>query len=65
MTGQGTTGQGRAGQQGTRVSSAIGVGVEVGQLLGYWLGADMFHALGRVLFKRQCWQNVMSYGSSQ
>ena len=26
--------------------------------------ADMFHALGRLIFKRQFWQNMMIYGTS-
>ena len=25
----------------------------------------MFHALGRFIFKRQCWQNMMIYGTSE
>ena len=27
--------------------------------------ADMFHALGRCIFKRQFWQNMMIYGTSE
>ena len=29
------------------------------------LEPDMFHALGRFIFKRQFWQNMMIYGTSE
>ena len=54
----------------TPVDVASGVGTII--KLGEGAGApppenypDMFHALGRFIFKRQFWQNMMIYGTSE